>query len=161
MFKWFWTIFSLGAPESSFTVVQNGSVRSGHLSPRRLSSLFINRRVLVRTRSSLHDRVIQLPQDFYTVSPVAEIGSIWFSRPFCLFSILSHKNQKFWLFFFYVNSDWWIARKRTGPRTHCYRGTCHLPHWRKQGELLNEWLLIPTIFMCCSTSYIVLIVCLF
>ena len=62
------------------------------------SSLFIHRRVLARTRSSLHDRVIQLPQEFYTVSPVAEIRFIWFSRPFCLFSIIPHKNQKLWLF---------------------------------------------------------------
>ena len=67
------------------------------------SSLFIHRRVLARTRSSLHDRVIQLPQEFYTVSPVAEIRFISFSRPFCLFSIIPHKNQKLWLFFFLLD----------------------------------------------------------
>ena len=100
------------------------------------SSLFIHRRVLARTRSSLHDRVIQLPQEFYTVSPVAEIRFIWFSRPFCLFSIIPHKNQKLWLFFFFcLTTDWRIAPKRTGPRAHCYRGTCRdLTSW------FNYWL---------------------
>ena len=81
------------------------------------SSLFIHRKVLVRTRSSLHDRVIQLPQDFYTVSPVAEIRSIWFSRPFYLFSILPHKNQKLWLFFFYVSFR--LVNSTRKDRTTC------------------------------------------
>ena len=104
------------------------------------SSLFIHRRVLARTRSSLHDRVIQLPQEFYTVSPVAEIRFIWFSRPFCLFSIIPHKNQKLWLFFFCLTTDWWIAPKRTGPRTHCYRGTCRdLTSWFNYWLALNLW----------------------
>ena len=81
------------------------------------SSLFIRRRVLVRTRSSLPDRVIQLPQEFYTVSPVAEIRSIWFSRPFCLFSILLHKNQKLWLFFFCLNYR--LVNSTKKDRTRC------------------------------------------
>ena len=86
-------------------------------SSERSNSLFIHRRVLVRTRSSLHDRVIQLPQDFYTVSPVAEIRSIWFSRPFYLFSILPHKNQKLWLFFFYVSFR--LVNSTRKDRTTC------------------------------------------
>ena len=81
------------------------------------SSLFIHRRVLARTRSSLHDRVIQLPQEFYTVSPVAEIRFIWFSRPFCLFSIIPHKNQKLWLFFFLL--DYRLANSTKKDRTTC------------------------------------------
>ena len=83
------------------------------------SSLFIHRRVLVhvRTRSSLHDRVFLFLQDFYTVSPVAEIRSIWFSRPFYLFSILPHKNQKLWLFFFYVSFR--LVNSTRKDRTTC------------------------------------------
>ena len=81
------------------------------------SSLFIHRRVLARTRSSLHDRVIQLPREFYTVSPVAEIRFIWFSRPFCLFSIIPHKNQKLWLFFFLL--DYRLVNSTKKDRTTC------------------------------------------
>ena len=82
------------------------------------SSLFIHRRVLARTRSSLHDRVIQLPQEFYTVSPVAEIRFIWFSRLFCLFSIIPHKNQKLWLFFFCL-TDYRLVNSTKKDRTTC------------------------------------------
>ena len=81
------------------------------------SSLFIQRRVLARTRSSLHDRVIQPPQEFYTVSSVAEIRFIWFSRPFCLFSIIPHKNQKLWLFFFLL--DYRLVNSTKKDRTTC------------------------------------------